>query len=71
MLLPVADSRGETWTHSYRKEDTYSRVDHILVSRRLSNTVKDGAARIYDGDGVREASDHRPVFVVLDLGSAP
>ena len=71
MLLPVADSRGETWTHSYRKEDTYSRVDHILVSRRLSNTVKDGAARIYDGDGVREASDHRPVFVVLNLSTAP
>ena len=23
-LLPAADSRGETWTHAYRKEDSYS-----------------------------------------------
>ena len=28
--------------------------------------VQNVPLRIYDGDGVREASDHRPVFVVLD-----
>ncbi|MGH7945490.1 MAG: endonuclease/exonuclease/phosphatase family protein [Opitutaceae bacterium] len=65
-LLPAADSRGETWTHAYRKEDTYSRVDHILVSPALIGAVRNRAARIYDGDGVRDASDHRPVYVVLE-----
>jgi endonuclease/exonuclease/phosphatase family metal-dependent hydrolase len=67
VLLPAADSRGEAWTHAYRKEDSYSRVDHIFVSPGLRSTVQNGAARIYDGPGVREASDHRPVIVVFKL----
>jgi endonuclease/exonuclease/phosphatase family metal-dependent hydrolase len=69
LLLPAPDSRGETWTHAWRKEDSYSRVDHILVSPGLIGAVKDRTARIYDGDGVRDASDHRPVFMVLDLAA--
>jgi len=68
VLLPVADSHGETWTHAYRKEERYSRVDHIMVSRGLWPEVHDGTGRIEDGDGVLEASDHRPVVVTLDLG---
>jgi endonuclease/exonuclease/phosphatase family metal-dependent hydrolase len=71
LLLPAADSRGETWTHAYRKEDSYSRVDHILVSPALIAAVPNRIARIYDGDGVRDASDHRPVFVVLNLERGP
>ncbi|HVU23422.1 MAG TPA: endonuclease/exonuclease/phosphatase family protein [Opitutus sp.] len=67
-LLPAADARGETWTHNYRKEDNYTRVDHILVSPWLAGAVRGGTARIYDGPGVREASDHRPVVVTLELG---
>ncbi len=66
-LLAATDSRGETWSHAYRREESYSRVDHILVSPALFRTVQDGVARIYDGAGVREASDHRPVFAVLVL----
>ena len=66
-LLPAVDSRGDSWTHAYRKEESYSRVDHILVSPALHPAVKDGTARIYDGAGVREASDHRPVSVTLEL----
>ena len=66
-LLPAADARGETWTHAYRKEDSYSRVDHILVSPACKSAVQGGAARIYDGPGVRDASDHRPVMVTLQL----
>jgi endonuclease/exonuclease/phosphatase family metal-dependent hydrolase len=69
MLLPAADSRGETWTHSYRKEDSYSRVDQILVSPGLLEAVKDRRAQIHDGPGVPEASDHRPVWVLLELAT--
>jgi endonuclease/exonuclease/phosphatase family metal-dependent hydrolase len=67
-LLPAADLRGETWTYAYRREETYARVDHILVSPGLRAAVEGGAARIFDGNGVREASDHRPVTVTLTLG---
>ncbi|MDB6168039.1 MAG: Endonuclease/exonuclease/phosphatase [Verrucomicrobia bacterium] len=67
-LLPAADGQGETWTHAYRKEDTYSRVDHVLVSPGLLTSVRGGVARIYDQPPVREASDHRPVVVTIELG---
>jgi endonuclease/exonuclease/phosphatase family metal-dependent hydrolase len=66
-LLHGADSRGELWSHAYRREESYSRVDQIFVSPALLPAVQNKAARIYDADGVREASDHRPVFVVLTL----
>lgn len=65
VLLPAADSRGEAWTHVYGREDIYSRFDQILASPGLAGAVEGGAARIYDGPGVREASDHRPVVVTL------
>ncbi len=64
-LLPAADSRGETWTHAFKKEDNYTRLDHVLVSPALASAVGGGAAKIYDGEGVLEASDHRPVIVTF------
>ncbi len=64
-LLPATDPRGEAWTHAFRRDDTYTRVDHILVSPGLLPAVQGGVARIFDGDGVRSASDHRPVAVTL------
>lgn len=66
-LLPAEDSRGELWTHAFRREQTYSRVDHIMVSPGLWSSVAGGAAKIFDGEGVQEASDHRPVFAALRL----
>ncbi|MSU50029.1 MAG: endonuclease/exonuclease/phosphatase family protein [Opitutus sp.] len=66
-LVPAGDSRGEVWSHFYRREETYSRVDQIFVSPGLKSAVNGGVGKIYDGDGVREASDHRPVSVVLTL----
>jgi endonuclease/exonuclease/phosphatase family metal-dependent hydrolase len=66
-LLAATDSRGESWTHVYRKEDSYSRIDHILMPASLAASVPGGRARIFDGDGVIEASDHRPVIVTLEF----
>jgi len=64
--LPAADSRGHTWTHAYRKKETYSRVDHVLVSPALFPSVREGRARIFDGERVAAASDHRPVVATIE-----
>ena len=61
--LPAADSRGHVWSYFYRKEDEYSRVDHVLVSPGLSGRV---TGRIPDSPEVEQASDHRPVVVVIE-----
>ncbi len=66
-ILPVADSRGETWTHYYRKEETYTHVDHVLVSPKLKPAVIGGGAKICDVQETAAASDHRPVKVSLKL----
>lgn len=65
-LLPVADSRGEAWTYHFKREDSYTRVDHVLVSAALAPAVVGGAGYIADGAAVRAASDHRPVVVRLE-----
>lgn len=64
-LLPVEDSRGESWTHLYRRNDVYSRVDHIMISPGLKQVTKTTKGTIEDGPDTLSASDHRPV--VFDL----
>ena len=66
-ILPAVDSHGEGWTHFYKKEQTYSTVDHVLVSAKLKPAVMGGSAKIGDGPETAAASDHRPVLVTLNL----
>ena len=67
-LLSAKDSRGDHWTYHYHRTDTYSRVDHALVSLGLYDSVKGREARIFDGVDVEAASDHRPIMVTLEFG---
>lgn len=64
--LPAADTRGQVWSHFYRKEDSYSRIDHILVSPGLWPRVRGKAGTVFDSPEVLTASDHRPVVVVIE-----
>ncbi|GHC03395.1 endonuclease/exonuclease/phosphatase family protein [Cerasicoccus arenae] len=68
LLTPAADSRGETWTFHYRREDLYERVDFILASPALTPAIKGERAVIYDGQPETSlASDHRLIYIDLNL----
>jgi endonuclease/exonuclease/phosphatase family metal-dependent hydrolase len=64
--LPAEDTRGHVWSHFFRRDDSYSRVDHVLVSPGLLPAVKGQVGRIHDSPEVGLASDHRPVVVVIE-----
>ena len=66
-ILPAADSHGAVWSHFYKKEQIYSRVDQMLVSAILKSAVVGGSAKIGDRPETAVASDHRPLVVKLEL----
>ena len=65
-ILPAADDRGDAWTHRYRRKESYSRVDFILVSPGFEEWAKALSIRVVDTPRVRNASDHRPVVLTLE-----
>lgn len=68
-IIRAADSRGHTWTQHWERQGLYSRVDFLLASPALLERVVEGSGHIYDGQGYREASDHRMVWADFDLGT--
>ncbi|MFD2256949.1 endonuclease/exonuclease/phosphatase family protein [Luteolibacter algae] len=63
--IRVKDSRGESWTHHYASEDSYTRIDFVTVSKALRSRVDKSKSVIIDDPGWEDASDHRPVMVVF------
>lgn len=66
-LLPIrlSDANGEYWTHFWAANDSYSRIDYILVNRPLGKRVERTRCFIYNEPHWVEASDHRPLVVTF------
>jgi len=63
--LPLADSRGDLWTHFWDDQHVYSRFDYILVNKPLEALVAKSEGRLLDAPEWRAASDHRPLLAVF------
>ena len=58
---PRWDPRNITWTHHFGKEDTYSRIDYILLSPGLAREWNKEATQILTLANWGVGSDHRPI----------
>lgn len=59
---PRYEPRNVTWTHYYGKEDTYSRIDYILISPGLSKEWDPARTWIPATPNWGQGSDHRLII---------
>jgi endonuclease/exonuclease/phosphatase family metal-dependent hydrolase len=64
--VPVFEPRNVTWTHYYGKEDTYSRVDYILLSPALARGWVKSETYILRMPNWGVGSDHRPIVATFE-----
>ena len=63
--LPLADDRGEVWTEYWSAADVYSRIDYIMVSKKLESEIDPSQSGIARPSCWNDASDHCPLFLSL------
>ena len=61
------EPRNITWTHYYAKEDSYSRIDYILLSQALTPHWRPADTYVLTLPNWGLASDHRPIVATFDL----
>jgi endonuclease/exonuclease/phosphatase family metal-dependent hydrolase len=65
---PPLDKRGVTWTHFYAKEDTYRRIDFVLLSRGMAQQWITNETYVLALPDWGVASDHRPIVATFETG---
>jgi endonuclease/exonuclease/phosphatase family metal-dependent hydrolase len=63
------EPRTITWTHYYAREDTYSRIDYILLSRALAAHWRPAESYVLNQANWGVGSDHRPIVAAFDDGA--
>ncbi|MGZ4962037.1 MAG: endonuclease/exonuclease/phosphatase family protein [Limisphaerales bacterium] len=64
-----SDEHGVTWTYHFSKQDVFSRIDYILVSRGMSREWLNEDTYVFSSPDWGLASDHRPLvadFIAVD-----
>jgi endonuclease/exonuclease/phosphatase family metal-dependent hydrolase len=63
--------RSITWTHHFGREDTYSRIDYILLSPVMAKHLVTEETYIPTIPNWGQGSDHRPVLVTISTEKIP
>ena len=61
------EPRNITWTHYYGKEDTYSRVDYILLSPVMAQNWVKNETYVLRVPNWGVGSDHRPIVAAFEM----
>jgi endonuclease/exonuclease/phosphatase family metal-dependent hydrolase len=62
---PHFSPRKITWTHYYGKEDSYSRIDYVLISRGLAKEWIPDETYVLALPNWGMGSDHRPLVATF------
>lgn len=65
---PYYEPRNVSWTYFYGKDDTYSRIDYILLSRAMARDWLPSGTYASTVSNWGVASDHRPIVAEFEVG---
>ncbi len=65
---PRYDPPHVTWTYFYGRDDSYQRIDYIMVSKEMAREINPSGCYVYAVANWALASDHRPVVAQFHIG---
>lgn len=65
VLNPQSPPRNVTWTYYFSKDDTYSRIDYILLSPGMAREWQTNGTYVLARPDWGVASDHRPIIAAF------